>query len=96
MFPGICKWYNAGLPSLVAQTRGWVANARGAAWDRNRAPGACGVSPQWGAAPGASRLRSETARGWAAGVLVAASTRIPLALGLCGGSTIFFACFVFD
>ena len=43
MFPGICKRRNAGLPSLVAETRGWEANARGADWDqepRTREPAA--------------------------------------------------------
>lgn len=40
-------------------------------------PGARGVSPQRGALQGASRLGSETARGWEAGALVTAPSPHP-------------------
>lgn len=71
MFSGICKWRGAGLPSLVAEARGWEANARKAAWEqepRTREPAAFlpngGLReepPGWGAKlPEAGRLAPES------------------------------------
>lgn len=84
MFSGICKWRGAGLPSLVAEARGWEANARKAVWEqesRTREPAAFlpngGLReepPGWGAKlPEAGRLVPESL----------SSLSIPPAPGLC-------------
>lgn len=84
MFPGICKWRGAGLPSLSSEARGWEPNARGAPWEREPRTGEPAAflpdegqleePPGQGAKPpGAGRLEPESLP----------PVRIPPALGLC-------------